>query len=217
MFTGLVSDVGTVISRTITPAGGRFTIRAAYDAATILVGASICHDGCCLTATSVTADGPGRSRFTVDVSNETFGVTTLGLWQPGRRINLERALALGAELGGHLVTGHVDGLARVVSRTPDSSSVRLVLETTPGLARFIAAKGSVALDGTSLTVNEVEGCRFGINLIPHTLQATTWGDRATGDQVNLEVDLLARYVARLRDTDAVRAAPQRPPADDDQA
>lgn len=193
MFTGIVSDLGEVVARQ----RGRFTIACGYDAATIAIGASICCSGCCLTATSVGIRG-GRTEFVVDVSNETLGVTTLGHWRTGTRINLERALALGAELGGHIVTGHVDGLARIIERRPDGDSVRFRFEVPAALASYIAAKGSVALDGTSLTVNEVEDRIFGVNLIPHTLHVTTWGARQPGDDVNLEVDLLARYVARLR-------------------
>ena len=196
MFTGIITDIGTVAARD----GGRFTIDCGYAAETIAIGASICCDGCCLTATTVAPLGNGRSRFTVDVSNESLSVTTLGDWQPGRRINLERALAIGAELGGHIVTGHVDGMAKIVSTQQDGESVRFRLEVSRALARYVAQKGSVALDGTSLTVNDVEGTQFGVNIIPHTLAVTTWGGRRMGDRVNMEVDLLARYVARLNAT-----------------
>jgi len=134
----------------------------------------------------------------VDASNETLARTTLFSWREGRRVNLERPLSLGDELGGHIVTGHVDAPAMILGRTPDGDSARFVLEAPPGLARFIAAKGSVALDGVSLTVNEMDGMSFGVNIIPYTLAHTTWQDRQPGDLVNLEVDLLARYVARLR-------------------
>ncbi|MEZ5923665.1 MAG: riboflavin synthase [Hyphomicrobiaceae bacterium] len=193
MFTGIITDVGRVVARE----GGRFTIACRYPADGIAIGASIACDGCCLTAVTV-ASHDRETHFAVDVSNESLSRTTLGEWRAGRRVNLERALALGAELGGHLVTGHVDGLATILSRTPDGQSERFVLEAPQDIARFVAEKGSVALDGTSLTVNEVEGLRFGINLIPHTLEVTTWGERRAGDRVNIEVDLLARYVARLR-------------------
>lgn len=192
MFTGIISDVGEVAARD----GGRFTLRSAYDPKGIALGASIACDGCCLTVTSVAPNGPG-SVFTLDVSNETLSKTTLGGWVPGQLVNLERALKAGDELGGHIVSGHVDGVATVVSITADGESRRFVFETPPELARYIAAKGSVALDGTSLTVNEVEGNRFGVNLIPHTLTVTSWGRKKTGDRVNLEVDLFARYLARL--------------------
>lgn len=194
MFTGLVSDVGVVLDRK----GGRFTIRSGYAAESILTGASIAHDGCCLTALEIRADGAG-SVYELDVSNETLSKTTLGGWQPGRRINLERSLRAGDELGGHIVMGHVDGTAEIEDIRPDGDSQRFVFAAPAGLARFIASKGSVALDGTSLTVNEVDGIRFGINLIPHTLAVTTWGERKPGDRVNLEIDPLARYVARLLD------------------
>ncbi len=171
MFTGIITDIGEVIGRE----GGRFAIRSNYDALSIDLGASIACDGVCLTVTSVRPDGKG-SAFTLDVSNETLSKTTLGEWMPGRAINLERALKAGDELGGHIVSGHVDGLARIQSATPDGDSVRYVLEALPELARFI---------------------RFGINLIPHTLTQTTWGRKKPGDLVNLEIDMFARYVARL--------------------
>ncbi len=192
MFTGIITDIGEVIGRE----GGRFAIRSHYDPDTIDLGASIACDGVCLTVTSLRPDGQG-SAFTLDVSNETLSKTTLGGWAPGRAINLERALKAGDELGGHLVSGHVDGQARILSAMQDGESVRFLLEALPEHARFIAPKGSVALDGTSLTVNEVMGPRFGINLIPHTLTQTTWGRKKPGDLVNLEVDMFARYVARL--------------------
>ena len=195
MFTGIITDVGEVVGR----AGGVFTIRSHYDPATIALGASIAHDGCCVTVTSLTPE-PGGCCYTVDVSNETLSKTTLGDWQPGTRINLERALKAGDELGGHLVSGHVDGVALIVAIKPDGDSVRFEFEVPPDLARFIAPKGSVALDGTSLTVNEVAGRRFGVNLIPHTLTVTSWQRRTVGDHINLEIDLFARYVARLMDT-----------------
>ncbi|HEU0157903.1 MAG TPA: riboflavin synthase [Hyphomicrobiaceae bacterium] len=191
MFTGIITDVGELFARE----DGRFEVRSGYPAAGIAVGASIACDGVCLTATDVRPAEAG-SVFTADVSNETLSRTSLGSWQPGRKINLERALRAGDELGGHIVSGHVDGLACIVDITPDGSSRRLLLETSDQLARYIAAKGSVALDGISLTVNEVVGRRFGINVIPHTLTQTTLGIKKPGDAINLEVDLLARYVAR---------------------
>jgi len=197
MFTGIVTDVGEVIARR----GGVFTIRSGYAADGIALGASIAHDGCCLTVTDVRTDGTG-SRYTLDVSNETLSKTTLGEWQSGRRINLERALRAGDELGGHIVTGHVDGTALIVEMRPDGDSRRLTFEVPSALGPYIAPKGSVALDGTSLTVNEVDDVsggttRFGINLIPHTLTVTTWGSKKPGDRVNLEIDPLARYLERL--------------------
>jgi riboflavin synthase len=191
MFTGIITDIGEVAVRE----GGRFTIRCGYPAATIALGASIACDGACLTATAIEPAGAG-SRFTVDVSNETLAKTTLGDWRPGRRLNLERALKAGDELGGHIVAGHVDGVGRIVSVRADGQSQRFTIEAPPELARYIAPKGSVALDGISLTVNEVDGSRFGANIIPHTLTHTTLGDKKPGEPVNLEIDLFARYVAR---------------------
>lgn len=192
MFTGIVTGLGNVVAID----GGRFTIRADDAPSSIALGASISHDGVCLTVTGIEPDGIG-SRYTLDVSNETLSLTTLGSWTVGRQINLERALKAGDELGGHIVSGHVDGIARIVDIRPDGDSQRLTFEAPEALAPFIAPKGSVALDGTSLTVNEVSGARFGINLIPHTLTVTTWGAKNPGDRVNLEVDVFARYVARL--------------------
>jgi len=192
VFTGIITDIGDVIGRE----GGRFAIRAGFEARSIAVGASIACDGCCLSVTTVRPEGTG-SAFTVDASNETLATTTLQSWQPGRRVNLERALRAGDELGGHIVTGHVDGRARILDIAADGESRRAVLEAPGHLAPLIARKGSVALDGTSLTVNEIAGPRFGVNLIPLTLTRTTWGSKRPGDEVNLEIDLLARYVARL--------------------
>lgn len=195
MFTGLVSGVGTLHQRH----GARFVIACPYKRRSLQEGASIACDGCCLTIVATAKAKGGGSRIAVEVSNETLARTTLGSWQEGRRINLERALALGDELGGHLVTGHIDGTATILAREPDGESARFVLESPRPLAPFVAAKGSVALDGVSLTVNEVDGIRFGVNIIPCTLAHTTWGDRRPGDLVNLEVDLMARYLARLRE------------------
>jgi riboflavin synthase len=192
MFTGLITDVGEVVAKT----GGQFTIQSHYALTAHDTGASICCDGVCLTATSITPSGTG-ARFTVDVSNETLSKTTLGGWTAGRRINLERSLRAGDELGGHIVSGHVDGVAKIISITADGDSRRILFEAPEHLARYIAPKGSVALDGTSLTVNEVSGTRFGVNLIPHSLTVTTWGAKSPGEAVNLEVDVFARYVARL--------------------
>ncbi|MEL6298602.1 MAG: riboflavin synthase [Pseudomonadota bacterium] len=191
MFTGLITDVGEVVA---VRAGG-FEIASAYPASDVAVGASICCDGVCLTATDVAANG-GGCRFSVDVSNETKSKTTLGDWTEGRRVNLERSLRAGDELGGHVVSGHVDGLATIAAIEPDGESQRFTIDAPEHLAMFIAPKGSVALDGTSLTVNEVAGTRFGVNLIPHSLTVTTWGAKTPGTAVNLEVDVFARYVAR---------------------
>lgn len=192
MFTGIVTDLGEVIGRE----GGRFAIRSSYAADSIALGASIACDGACLTVVTVRPDGAG-SAFTVDVSNETLSKTTLGAWHPGRRVNLERALRAGDDLGGHIVSGHVDGVARILDMRPDGESLRVLLELPAHLAPYAAPKGSIALDGTSLTVNEVAGARFGVNLIPVTLTQTTWGRKKPGDEVNVEIDLFARYVARI--------------------
>lgn len=192
MFTGIVTDIGSVASRD----GGSFQIVSTYPAASVEVGGSICCDGVCLTVTGVESNGEG-CRFSVDVSNETCSKTTLDGWQSGRRINLERSLRLGAEMGGHVVLGHVDGLVSIVDIRQDGECSRFSFEAPEHLSLYIAPKGSIALDGTSLTVNEVSANRFGVNLIPHSLQVTTWGEKKVGDQVNLEVDVFARYVARL--------------------
>lgn len=192
MFTGLVTDIGELVSRE----GGTFKIRSRYPATDIAIGASIACGGCCLTATVIEVDDMG-SQFTVDVSNETLSKTTLGSWVSGEKVNLERSMTAGGELGGHVVTGHVDGVARISDIRPDGESQRFMFEVPENLSMYIAPKGSVALDGTSLTVNEVAGNTFGVNLIPHSLEVTTWGQRKVGDAVNLEVDLFARYVARL--------------------
>ena len=192
MFTGIVSDIGEVVARE----DGRFSIRTRYAPATLEVGASMACDGCCLTMTSVRED-PKGSVFTVDTSNETRAKTTIADWKPGRRINLERPLQAEAELGGHVVMGHVDGLARILEVHSDGESRRFSFEVPDHLAPYIAPKGSVALDGVSLTVNEVSDNRFGVNVIPYTLTVTTWGAKTPGQSVNIEVDVFARYVARL--------------------
>ena len=193
MFTGLVSSVGMLVARD----GGRFSIAAPIKRKSLEEGDSIACDGCCLTVVEVGKSHSKGCVFTVDVSNETLARTTMADWAEGRRVNLERPLAFGDELGGHLLTGHIDGRAKILERKEDGESAAFVLESPSELARFIAPKGSVALDGVSLTVNEVSGGRFSVNIIPYTLSHTTWGDRVPGDLVNLEVDLLARYLARL--------------------
>ncbi|CUH38473.1 Riboflavin synthase [Jannaschia seosinensis] len=198
MFTGIVTDIGTI--RRLDPRGDlRVRIGTAYDPAGIDLGASIACDGCCLTVVDRGTDADG-GWFDVDVSAESLSKTALGDWVEGSRVNLERSLRVGDEMGGHIVSGHVDGVARIVSITPEGDSRRYLFEVPAELARFIAPKGSVALNGTSLTVNEVEGTRFGVNLIPHTQEVTTWGGAAEDDRVNLEIDTLARYVARLVET-----------------
>jgi len=192
MFTGIVTAVGRVQEAD----DGRLRIACPFAAQSMAVGGSIACDGCCLTVTAVEAQGDGCV-FDADVSNETRSRTTLADWRSGRRVNLERPLRLMDELGGHLVQGHVDGTAELAERLPDGGSVRLVLDAPDEFARFIAFKGSVALDGVSLTVSGVEGRRFAVNIVPHTLRATTLDERRPGDRLNLEVDLLARYVARI--------------------
>lgn len=192
MFTGLTTDLGELASVDAGEGGARFVIKTGYDTSTIDTGASIACNGCCLTALDVTAE-----TFSVDVSHESLSRTTLGQWRAGRRINLERSLKLGDEMGGHLVSGHVDGVAKAVARSVDGDSVRFTFEVPADLARFIAEKGSVAVDGVSLTVNEVGDATFGVNIIPHTCAVTTFGSLQAGDTVNIEIDMLARYVARL--------------------
>jgi riboflavin synthase len=196
MFTGLVSDVGTIVSVETRGELRRVRIACAYDPQTILLGASIACSGPCLTAVEIGAEN-GRTYFEVDAAAETLARTTVGAWKPGQRINLERSLKIGDELGGHIVTGHVDGIATIVERRDFDGMAHYDIEAPAAIARFIAEKGSVCLDGTSLTVNSVTGNRFTILLIPHTLEVTTWGERKTGDQLNIEVDLMARYAARL--------------------
>lgn len=196
MFTGIVTDVGEVVS--VEPRGDlrRLRIACAYDAETIALGASIANAGVCLTVVAVAREG-GRTLFDVDAAAETLARTTVGTWARGERINLERALKIGDELGGHIVTGHVDGIARILSRDDFDGMARYWIEAPPELSRFVAQKGSVALDGVSLTVNEAEGDRFSILLIPHTLSVTTFAARKAGDTLNIEVDMMARYAARL--------------------
>ena len=191
MFTGIVTDLGRL--RSVEQRGdSRLVIETGYDTAALAEGASVCCSGACLT---VVDRGPGW--FAVDVSAETLSKTTLGDWRPGRAINLERALKVGDELGGHIVSGHVDGVAEVLECRPEGDSLRFLFAAPADLAGFIAPKGSVAIDGVSLTVNEVEDRRFGINIIPHTAAVTGFGELQPGDRVNLEIDMLARYVGRL--------------------
>lgn len=196
MFTGIVTDMGEVIA--LEQKGDlRARIATAYDVAGIDIGASIACEGVCLTVVALGATP--RNWFDVEISAETVSKTNIGGWRLGQRLNLERALKVGDELGGHIVSGHVDGVAEVMSCTPEGDSLRVTFRAPEPLAKFIAPKGSVALNGTSLTVNEVEGRDFGINFIPHTQKVTTWGSVKPGDMVNLEVDTMARYVARLRE------------------
>ena len=194
MFTGIVQTVGRIEDRTEHPSGDASLVvdTAAIPAADIAVGDSICVSGVCLTAVEVTANG-----FRTDVSAESLARTTLGSLEAGSRVNLEAALTPETRLGGHLVSGHVDGVAQVLARRDDARSVRLEFRVPEALARYIAEKGSVAVDGTSLTVNGVDGATFDVNIVPHTLAATTLGDLGPGSAVNVEVDQIARYVERL--------------------
>lgn len=196
MFTGIVTDMGEVLE--LEQRGDlRARIGTSYDVGGIDIGASIACEGVCLTV--VALGSSPRNWFDVEISAESVSKTNLSGWKVGKRLNLERALKVGDELGGHIVSGHVDGVAMVVAITPEGDSLRVTFRAPESLAKFIAPKGSVALNGTSLTVNEVNGCDFGINFIPHTQKVTTWGEVALGDAVNLEVDTMARYVARLRE------------------
>jgi riboflavin synthase len=195
MFTGIITDVGRVRSIRQTDRDRRFEIETAYDLAGVGIGASISHAGCCLTVVE-----KGEGWFAVEVSGETLSLTTLGDWQDGDPVNLERAAKLGDELGGHIVSGHVDGVGEVLSITPEGGSHRFRIRAPAPLHRFIAPKGSIAVQGVSLTVNEVEGDVFGLNIIPHTWEVTTLGRLQPGSRVNLEIDVLARYVARWQET-----------------
>ena len=200
MFTGIITDIGRILA--VEQQGDlRARIGTGYDVAGIDIGASIACDGVCLTVVALGREP--QNWFDVQISAETVGVTNIGRnhWPVGMPVNLERALKVGDELGGHIVSGHVDGVAEVVGLRVEGDSTRVTFRAPETLARFIAPKGSVALNGTSVTVNEVNGCDFGINFIPHTKTATTWGDVALGDACNIEIDTMARYVARLREWD----------------
>ena len=191
MFTGIITDIGEV--RELTQRGDlRARIATSYDTNGIDLGASIACNGVCLTAVEL-----GEGFFDVEISAESVAKTNISDWAVGGKLNLERALKVGDELGGHIVSGHVDGVTVITKMVDEGDSTRFTFEAPEALAKFIAPKGSVALNGTSLTVNEVEGCTFGVNIIPHTKEATTWGAAAVGDKINLEIDTLARYVARL--------------------
>jgi len=195
MFTGIITGIGVVRSVTSLGAGADMCLVITTpwaDTAAIPLGASIACSGCCLTAIEL-----GDDWFAVNASAETLSKTTLGQWKVGTRVNLERPLRVGDELGGHIVSGHVDGVGRVLSATPEHGSTRWRFEVPHALGRFIAPKGSIAINGVSLTVNEVEGATFGVNIIPHTAEVTNFGQLAAGDAVNIEIDTVARYVARL--------------------
>lgn len=197
MFTGIITDVGRIAAVDTLPEGKRFRVETAYDPATIDIGASIACSGVCLTVIRLPEEGANARWFEVEAWEEALRLTTAAEWQTGRRINMERALKIGDELGGHIVSGHVDGKARIVGREDEGDAVRFTLEAPREFAKFIAPKGSVALDGTSLTVNKVDGVLFDVLLIHHSLQVTTWGERKVGDEVNFEIDTMARYAARL--------------------
>jgi riboflavin synthase len=200
MFTGIVNDVGEVVEMTRSGHIARFIVECSYPAASVALGASVANSGVCLTVIEATPNAQG-ALLHFDVGAETLAVSTLGGLGRGSRVNLERPLKIGDELGGHLVSGHVDGLAEILVREDFEGMSRFRFRAPPDISRFIAMKGSVALDGTSLTVNKVEGDDFEVLLIPHTLAVTTWGERRAGDRVNLEVDQMSRYAARLTGRD----------------
>ena len=192
MFTGIVTDIGKIKSVSELPKGKRFRVETAYDTSTINIGASVAHSGVCLTVVE-----KGDGWFDVEAWEEALRLTTLGNLEEGDPVNLERSLKIGDELGGHLVSGHVDGVAKIIAVKEEGDAVRFTLDAPRELANFIAAKGSVALDGTSLTVNKVNGTKFDVLLIKHSLEVTTWSKRKLGDVLNLEIDTMARYAARL--------------------
>jgi riboflavin synthase len=196
MFTGIITAIGTVEAIDQLAHAHRLVVRSCYLSETIMIGASISHDGCCLTVADKGTDERGNWH-SVDVSPHTLAHTTLGTWGVGRRVNLERALRAGDELGGHLVTGHVDGLATMTERVQEADSVHYTMHAPNALSLYLANKGSVTLDGVSLTVTWVRGEMFGLTLIPHTLAVTTWGEKQVGDAFNMEVDVIARYVRRM--------------------
>ncbi|MEZ5811721.1 MAG: riboflavin synthase [Rhizobiaceae bacterium] len=197
MFTGIVTDIGTVAAVSQRDDGVRLRIETSYDPSTIDIGASIACAGVCLTVVGLPDEGANDRWFEVEAWEEALRLTTAATWRAGTHVNLERALKVGDELGGHIVSGHVDGQARIAAVEQEGEAVRFTLEAPADFARFIAPKGSVALDGTSLTVNAVDGNRFDVLLIRHSLEVTTWGERREGDMVNLEIDTMARYAARL--------------------
>lgn len=201
MFTGIVSDIGTIDKITPLAEGIRLRINTEYDPDTIDIGASIAHSGVCLTVVAKADESSNARWYEVEAWEEALRLTTLGTRKPGDRINLERALKVGDELGGHIVAGHVDGMAKVISVVDEGEATRFTLEVPEALAKFIAPKGSVALDGASLTVNAVEGNTFDVLLIRHSLAVTTWGDARKGDAINIEIDTMARYAARLAEFD----------------
>lgn len=202
MFTGIVTAVGEIVAlEERAEVGVRLTVASSYDPAGIDMGASIAHMGCCLTVVDMGRLPDGRAFHVVEASPETLRCTTMGEWKVGSKVNLERSLKLGDEMGGHLVTGHVDAIATIESRVEEGDMAVFTFRVPHAFARFVAPKGSVALDGTSLTVNDVVGDTFTVQIIPHTLQVTTWGEKKAGDRIDFEIDLMARYVARLREAE----------------
>ncbi|MDB5550675.1 MAG: riboflavin synthase subunit alpha [Rhizobium sp.] len=201
MFTGIVTDIGTIDRITPLNEGIRLRVATNDEPATIALGASISHAGVCLTVTALPDAGSNERWHEVEAWEEALRLTTAGVWQEGTRVNIERALKVGDELGGHIVSGHVDGMAEIVTVEEEGDAVRYTLRVPEGHAKFVAQKGSVALDGTSLTVNKVDGDLFDVLLIRHTLEVTTWGERKAGDFVNFEADTMARYAARLKEFD----------------
>lgn len=199
MFTGIITDIGTVEAITPLDQGVRIRISTSYDTGTIDMGASIAHAGTCLTVVTLPESGSHQRWYEVEAWEEALRHTTIRSWEAGTHVNLERSLKIGDELGGHLVSGHVDGTAEILSIESEGDAVRFRLKAPEGLEKFVASKGSIALDGTSLTVNKVDGREFDVLLIRHTLEVTTWGERKAGDKVNFEVDTMARYAARLAD------------------
>jgi riboflavin synthase len=201
MFTGIVTDIGRIANISPRDAGIRLRVETSYDPASIAIGASIACAGVCLTVVALPEEGSNERWFEVEAWEEALRLTTAGAWRAGNRINLERALKVGDELGGHIVSGHVDGVAEIIARKDEGQAVRFTIEAPAPLSKFIAPKGSVALDGTSLTVNRVEGNRFDVLLIRHSLEVTTWGEREVGNTVNIEADTMARYAARLAEAE----------------
>jgi len=205
MFTGIVTDIGTIESVSALKEGIKLRVATNYDPVTIDMGASISHSGICLTVTGLPQAGSNGRWFEVEAWEEALRLTTVSAWQVGSHINLERSLKIGDELGGHIVSGHVDGKAEILSVTEEGDATRFRLRAPAHLAKFVAPKGSIALDGTSLTVNAVDGTDFDVLLIRHTLEVTTWGERKAGDFVNFEVDTMARYAARLAEFPSAKA------------
>ena len=205
MFTGIVTDIGTVETVSPMKEGIKLRVATIYDPQTIAMGASISHSGICLTVTGLPEGGSNERWFEVEAWEEALRLTTIGTWKAGSHINLERSLKIGDELGGHIVSGHIDGKAEILSVTEEGDATRYRLRAPEHLAKFVAPKGSIALDGTSLTVNAVDGTDFDVLLIRHTLEVTTWGERKAGDFVNFEVDTMARYAARLAEFPAPKA------------